>query len=89
MGFGERGISDQPFGPLQRFLFAGGVGGHVPVGGFDVLRHHMGSGEFFNELADAAPADGPVKALIDGLADSDGGFRFMALPYTYCTRVGL
>jgi hypothetical protein len=31
----------------------------------------MGTREFFNELADATAADGPVKSLIDGLADRD------------------
>src|ERR1017187_3675815 len=71
MGFCEGRVSDQAFGPLQRLLFARMVGGHIPVGSFDVLRHDMGTREFFNELADATPADGPVKALIDGLADSD------------------
>src|ERR1035437_2278685 len=70
-GFCEGRVSDQAVGPLQRLLFSSMVGGHVPVGSFDVLRHDVGTRELFNELADATPADGPVKPLIDGLADSD------------------
>src|ERR1019366_6742267 len=62
-------VSDDAFRRLQRLPFSGVVGGHVAVRSFDILRHDVGACEFFNELADSAPADGPVKALIDGLAD--------------------
>jgi hypothetical protein len=91
MGFCEGRVSDQAFGPLQRLLFARMVGGHIPVGSFDVLRHDMGTREFFNELADATPADGPVKALIDGLADSDCEFstRGVTLYVLYTYRAGV
>ena len=64
-------VGDHPFGPLQRLLFAGLVGGHVAVASFDILRYDVGTSELLDELTDAAPADGAVKALIDGLADSD------------------
>src|ERR1022692_5053826 len=87
IGFCEGRVSDQAFGPLQRLLFARMVGGHIPVGSFDVLRHDMGTREFFNELADATPADGPVKALIDGLADSDCELSTHGVACTYCTSI--
>ena len=71
MGLWEGGIGDHTFGPLQGLLFAGLIGGHVAVAGLDILRHDVGTSEFLDELADAAPTDGAVKSLIDGLADSD------------------
>jgi hypothetical protein len=63
MGFCGVRVSDEAFGPLQGFVFARVVGGHIAVGSFDVPRDDMGTREFFNELADATPADGPVKTL--------------------------
>jgi hypothetical protein len=71
MGFWKGRVSDHAFGPLQRLLFPGLVGGHVAVASFDVLRYDVGTSKLLDELADAVPADGAVKALIDGLADSD------------------
>jgi hypothetical protein len=57
--------------PFQRFLFARPVGGHVAIRRFEILRHDVGTSEFLDELANPAPTDSPVKALIDGLADGD------------------
>ena len=86
MGICE-GIGDHTFGPLQRLVFARLVGGHVAVRGFKILWHDVGTSKFIDELADAAPADGPVKTLIDGLADSDCEFAIQYIAYTYCTRI--
>jgi hypothetical protein len=72
MRFSEGRIGDHAFGPLQRFLFAGLVGGHLAVRDFDIPGRDVGASEFLYELADATPANGPIKALIDGLADGDG-----------------
>ena len=36
----EGGVCDHGFGPLRCFLFAGLIGGDVPVGGFDILGRH-------------------------------------------------
>ena len=86
MGFRERGIGDRGFGPLQRVLLARLVGGHVAVRSFDIPWHDVGTGEFLDELADAAPADGPVETLVNSLADSNCELSFHGgayVSYTY------
>jgi len=89
MGVWKGRVGDHPFGPLQRLLFAGLVGGHVAVASFDILRYDVGTSELLDELTDAAPADGAVKALIDGLADSDCELSVHGIAYTYCIRTGV
>src|ERR1039458_4843704 len=88
MRFRERRIGDQGFGPLERLLFARLIGSHVAVGSFDIPRHDVGTGEFLDKLADAPPANGPVEALINSLADCDCELSVHRSAYTYCTRVG-
>jgi hypothetical protein len=53
-------------------MFPSLIGGHFAVRGFDVLRHDVGASEFLYELANAAPANSPMQALVNGLADCDG-----------------
>ena len=87
MGFREKRIGDQGFGPIQRVLFARLVGSHVAVRSLDIQRYDVGTSEFLDELADAAPSDGPVEALVDSLADRNCEFSFHGGTYTYCTRI--
>src|ERR1035437_9058809 len=84
----RQGIADHAFAPLQRLFFARWVGCHFAIGSFGVLRQDGGAREFLNELADPAPADGAVKAFIDGLTDGYGKLPVHTLSYTYYTRIG-
>ena len=68
-------------------MFARFVGGHITVCSFDFPRYDVGTGQFLDELADPAAADGPVEAIVDGLADGDcelsGHFFVLYVLYTY------
>jgi hypothetical protein len=89
MGFGAGRISDESLGPIQRLLFTPVVSSHVPVGSFDVRGDHMGARELFDELADTTAADGPIKALVNGLANRDGelAIQWHCLSVLYTPRM--
>jgi hypothetical protein len=79
MGLCEGGLGDHTFRPLQRLLFAPGRRPCCSAGLQDLVARR-GTSEFLDELADAAPTDGPVNAFIDGLADVIVSCRFMVSP---------
>jgi hypothetical protein len=75
-------ISDYSLGPFQGFAFPEVIRGHVPVGGFDVQRHDMGTSKLLDELTDTTATDNAVEAFVNCLTDSNVNGE-LASHYTY------
>jgi hypothetical protein len=59
------------FYPFDCFLLALLVGGHGPGAGLEIILDDVGPRRLGQEMADPAPADHPVEALVHLLVDRD------------------
>src|SRR5579862_762670 len=67
-------VPDGSFGPIKRFGFACLVLGHLLVCVFEVLAHHVGAHEPFDEAAYLATADHRVQTVVDAFVEGNGEF---------------